>query len=54
MRSSPIRTFSGPQPHDANVERAAQSLYEDLQKVIQPDDDDQIEEWLRCLTCTSG
>lgn len=34
------------QPNDANVERAAQALYEDLQQVVRPDDDhDQVEEW---------
>jgi hypothetical protein len=33
------------QSNDANVERAAQALYEDLQRVVPPDDDDQLEEW---------
>jgi len=32
-------------PNDANVERTAQSLYEDLQKVVPADDDGQAEEW---------
>ena len=33
------------QSNDVNVERAAQALYEDLQKVVPPDDDHQLEEW---------
>jgi hypothetical protein len=33
------------QSNDANVGRAAQALYEDLQKVVRPDDDGQVEEW---------
>jgi hypothetical protein len=41
-RNEPITRF---QPNDANVKRAAQDLYRDLQKVIGPDDDGQIEEW---------
>lgn len=33
-------------PNDANVARAAQALYEDLQKVVRPElEDEQIEEW---------
>jgi hypothetical protein len=41
-RHQPITRFA---PNDTNVERAAQSLYEDLQKVVRPDDDDHVEEW---------
>jgi hypothetical protein len=41
-RTEPVTRF---QPNDANVARAAQTLYEDLQKVVRLDDDDQIEEW---------
>ncbi len=41
-RNEPVTRF---QPNDANVLRAAQTLYDDLQKIVQPDDDDQIEEW---------
>jgi hypothetical protein len=33
------------QPNDANVKRAAQDLFKDLQKVIGPEDEGQIEEW---------
>lgn len=33
------------QSNDAYVERAAQALYDDLQKVAPPDDDGQVEEW---------
>jgi hypothetical protein len=33
------------QPNDTNVERATQALYEDLQRVVRPDDDGQVEEW---------
>lgn len=32
-------------PNDANVERAAQGLYDDLQKVVPPEEDGQDEEW---------
>jgi hypothetical protein len=33
------------QLNDAYVEQAARALYEDLQKVVRPDDDGQVEEW---------
>ena len=34
------------QPNDANVERMARGLYDELQNIVRPDDDhDQIEEW---------
>lgn len=33
------------QSNDANVARATQALYEDLQAVVRPDDDGQVEEW---------
>jgi len=38
----PVTRFS---PNDANVEKAAQVLFDELKKVIPPDDDDQVEEW---------
>ncbi|MEA2218220.1 MAG: hypothetical protein QOJ35_846 [Solirubrobacteraceae bacterium] len=42
-REEPVTRF---QPHDANVERASRSLFEELQDVIRLDDDhDQVEEW---------
>lgn len=41
-RNEPVTRF---QPNDANVGRAAETLYEDLQAIVRPDDDDQIEEW---------
>lgn len=41
-RSEAVTRF---QSNDANVARAAQALYENLQGVVRPDDDGQVEEW---------
>lgn len=41
-RNEPVTRFP---PNDTNVEEAAQELYDDLQKVVPPDDDGQTEEW---------
>ncbi len=40
--NEPVTSF---QPNDENVRRAAQDLYNDLQKVLPPDDEGQAEEW---------
>ncbi len=41
-RNQPVTRFNS---NDANVERAAKSLFEELQKVVRCDDDDVVEEW---------